>query len=146
MFHILFHIFSPSTLLLPLLFFFELLSAYSRAYNLTPPSSLTLSLHPMVKLPFCSRGNPLISQPQLPRLQWGAGPDAVWRGGASQDTKPFKWLWTLFLRTLRVFPALSVWGPGKCWGWQWLVLILKFDGYNMMVFIHIRGQRWRGGQ
>lgn len=38
------------------------------AYNLTPPSFLTLSLHPLAKLPFRSRGNPLISQTQQPRL------------------------------------------------------------------------------
>lgn len=52
--------YSPSHSLLGL-FFFELHSAYSRAYNLTPPSSLTLSLYPLAKLPFRSRGNPLIS-------------------------------------------------------------------------------------
>lgn len=66
--HILLHILSPSPPRLLVLFFFELRSAYSRAYNLTPPSSLTLSLHPLAKLPFRSRGNPLISQPQPPRL------------------------------------------------------------------------------
>lgn len=138
--------FSPPLLLS--LFFFELHSAYSRAYNLTPPSSLTLSLHPLAKLPFRSRGNPLISQTQLPRLHlgWGWGGDAVWRGGASWDTKPFKWLWTLFLQTLHVFPALSVWGLGKRWGRQWLVLILRFSGNDVMVFIHMRGQWWRGGR
>lgn len=70
----------------PPLFFFELHSAYSRAYNLTPPSSLTLSLHPLAKLPFCSRGNPLISQPlRLPR----GGRGQMWseRGGDTCRTQ-----------------------------------------------------------
>lgn len=72
MIHILFGILFPTS---P--FFFELLLAYSWAYNLTPPSSLTLSLHPLAKLPFRSRGNPLISQPQPQWLQREAESDAV---------------------------------------------------------------------
>lgn len=52
-------------------FFFELPSAYSRAYNLTPPSSLTLSLHPLAKLPFRSRGNPLISRTHTAAAAFG---------------------------------------------------------------------------
>lgn len=77
---IFFFTFSPPFLLG--LFFFELHSAYSRAYNLTPPSSLTLSLHPLAKLPFRSRGNPLISQTQLPRLHWRGG--GVMRSGGEE--------------------------------------------------------------
>lgn len=130
---------SPSPPPRPL--FFELHSAYSQAYNLTPPSSLTLSLHPLAKLPFRSRGNPLISQPQPLRLPRGAGPDVVWRGGATAGCKnPSNDCGLGFLQTLRVFPALSVWGLGKCWGWQWLLLILRFNANDIMMFIHMRDQ------
>lgn len=103
--------FSPPLLLS--LFFFELHSAYSRAYNLTPPSSLTLSLHPLAKLPFRSRGNPLISQTQLPRLHlgWGGGWCGL-KGRSLMGHKAFQMIVDFVFTNSPCFPSTLRMGSG----------------------------------
>lgn len=104
--------FSPPLLLS--LFFFELHSAYSRAYNLTPPSSLTLSLHPLAKLPFRSRGNPLISQTQLPRLHlgWGVGGWCGLKGRSLMGHKAFQMIVDFVFTNSPCFPSTLRMGSG----------------------------------